>query len=137
MAKTCAQCGKPLSFFQRLGSGNCPECQAEIDRKQAEAAKAEAESRALLEREAAERRYAAALRGEASPDDLRKLESEGYLIAGGRLIVCPVCGHDRFHQQRTLMTTRGATFFNLAWMDQGADTRICQRCAYVLWFARG
>jgi uncharacterized Zn finger protein (UPF0148 family) len=137
MAKTCAQCGKPLSFLQRLGSSNCPECQAEIDRQQAAVAKAEAESRALLEREAAERRYAAALRGEASPDDLRKLESEGYLIAGGRLIVCPICGHDRFHQERTLMNTRGATFFNLAWTDQGADTRICQRCTHVMWFARG
>ena len=137
MAKTCAQCGKPLSFFQRLGSSNCPECQAEIDRKQAEAAKAEAESRARLEREAAERRYAAALRGEAASDDLRRLEVDGYLIAGGRLIVCPICGHDRFHQQRTLMNTRAATFFNLDWADRGADTRICQRCTHVLWFARG
>jgi uncharacterized Zn finger protein (UPF0148 family) len=137
MAKTCAQCGKALSFFQRLGSSNCPDCQAEMDRKQAEAAQAEAASRARLEREAAERRYAAALGGEASPDDVQRLESEGYLIAGGRLIVCPICGHDRFHQQWTLMNTRGATFFNMAWASQGADTRICQRCTHVMWFARG
>jgi uncharacterized Zn finger protein (UPF0148 family) len=137
MAKTCAQCGKTLSFFQGLGSSHCPDCQAEIERKQAEAAAAEAESRARLEREAAERRYAAALRGEASPDDLRRLESDGYLVAGGRLILCPVCGHDRFHQQRTLMNTRGAAFFNMTWADQGADTRICQRCTHVMWFARG
>jgi uncharacterized Zn finger protein (UPF0148 family) len=137
MAKTCDQCGKPLSFFQGLGSGNCPECQAEIERKEAEAAKVQKESRTRLERESAERRYAAALRGEASLDDLRRLESDGYLIAGGRLIVCPVCGHDRFHQQRTLMNTRAATFFNLDWANSGADTRICQRCTHVLWFARG
>jgi len=136
MAKTCAQCGKPLSFLERIGSNSCAECQAEIDHKQAEAAKAESESRARLEQEAAEKRYAAALRGEARPDDLGRLESDGYLIAGGRLIVCPVCGHDRFHQQRTLMNTRTATFFNLDWADSGADTRICQRCAYVMWFAR-
>jgi len=137
MAKTCAQCGKPLSFLQRLGSSNCPECQAEIDRKQAEAAKAEAELQAGLEREAAERRYAAALHGDASSEDLRRLESDGYLIAGGRLIVCPVCGHDRFHQQRTLLNTRAATFFNLDWANRGADTRICQRCTHIIWFARG
>ncbi len=137
MAKTCDRCGKPLSFFQGLGSSNCPDCQVEIDRKQAGAAKAEAESQARQEREAAKRRYAAALRGEASPDDLRRLEAEGYLIAGGRLIVCPICGHDRFHQQRTLMNTRAATFFNLDWADRGADTRICERCTYVMWFARG
>ena len=137
MAKTCAQCGKTLSFFQGLSSSHCPGCQAEIDRKQAEAAAGEAASRARLEREATERRYAAALRGEASPDDLRRLESDGYLVAGGRLILCPVCGHDRFHQQRALMNRRGAAFFNMTWADQGADTRICQRCTHVMWFARG
>ena len=136
VAKTCVQCGQPLSLFQRLGSGHCPECQAEIDRQRAEAAQAEAESRARREREASAKRYAEALRGEASPDDLRQLESEGYLIAGGRLILCPVCGHDRFHQQRTLMNTRAATFFNLDWANSGADTRICQRCTHVMWFAR-
>jgi uncharacterized Zn finger protein (UPF0148 family) len=136
MAKACAQCGKALSFFERVASDCCPECQAEIERKQAEAAKAEAEARDRLEREAAEKRYAAALRGEAPPEDLQRLESDGYLIAGGRLIVCPICGHDEFHEQRTLMNTRSATFFNLDWADRGADTRICQRCAYVMWFAR-
>ncbi|MHB0961113.1 MAG: hypothetical protein ACYC0X_21905 [Pirellulaceae bacterium] len=135
MAKTCARCGKPLSFLQRVGSGNCSECQAEIDRQQAEAAQAEAESRKRQE-QAAAKRYAAAVRGEAPPDDLRRLESEGYLIAGGRLILCPVCGHDRFHQQRTLMNTRAATFFNLDWANSGADKRSCQRCTHVMWFAR-
>jgi uncharacterized Zn finger protein (UPF0148 family) len=132
MAKTCAECGKPLSFFQRLGSSRCPACQAETDRKQAAAAKAEAEARARLEREAAEKRYAAALRGEASADDLRQLESDGYLIAADRLILCPVCGHDRFDQQRRLMTNPIFTT-----IGSGADTRICQRCTHVMWFARG
>ena len=134
--KTCAQCGKPLSFFQRLGSDNCSDCQVEIDRRQAKAAKAAAELRARQEREAKEKRYAQALRGEASQDDLRRLESDGYLIAGGRLIRCPVCGHDRFDQQWTLMNTRAATVFNLDWADSAADTRICQSCTYVMWFAR-
>ena len=80
MAKTCAQCGKPLSFFQRLGSGNCSECQAEIDRQQAEAAMAEAEARARREREAAERARAALREREAAR---RK---------------CPSCGGTRFHK---------------------------------------
>jgi len=136
MAKTCAECGKPLSFFQRLGSSTCPKCQAEADRKQAAAAEAEAEVHARLEQEAAEKRYAAALLGEASQDDLRRLESDGYLIAGERLIRCPVCGHDKFDQQRTLMNTSAATLFNVAWVSGGADTRICRRCTHVMWFAR-
>ena len=113
-----------------------PECQAEADRNQAAAAKAEAEERARLEREAAEKRYAAALRGEASRDDLRQLESDGYLIAGDRLIRCPVCGHDKFDQQRVLMTSRAAAFLNFTWASDGADTRICQRCTHVMLFAR-
>ena len=137
MAKNCVQCGKPLSFFQRLGSYHCSDCQAEIERRQWEAARAEMVSREQREREAVATRYAAALRGEASPDDLRRLEADGYLIAGGRLIRCPVCGHDRFHQQRTLMNTRAATFFKLDWANSGADTRICERCTHVMWFARG
>ena len=137
MSKACTKCGKSLSFFQRLGSSLCPECQAETDRLQAEAAKAEAELRARQEREAAERRYAAALKGEASAADLEQLAADGYLVAGGRLIRCPVCGHDRFHQQRTLMNTRAATFFNMDWANSGADTRICQSCTHVMWFARG
>ncbi|MGA2254858.1 MAG: hypothetical protein ABSG53_09365 [Thermoguttaceae bacterium] len=136
MAKTCAECGKPLSFFERLGSSKCPECQAEADRKQAAAEKAEAEERARLEREAAERRYAAGLEGKASAEDLQRLAADGYLIAAGRLIRCPICGHDRFHQQRVLMTSRAAAFFKFTWASEGADTRICQRCTYVMLFAR-
>lgn len=136
MAKACGKCAKALSFFQRLGSSLCPGCQAEADRLQAEAAKAEADLRARQDREATEKRYAAALRGEASAADLDRLAADGYLIAGGRLIRCPVCGHDQFHQQRTLMNTRAATFFKMDWADSGADTRICQRCTHVMWFAR-
>jgi uncharacterized Zn finger protein (UPF0148 family) len=136
MAKTCSQCGKSLSFFQRLGSDYCPECRAEIDRKEAEAARAEAEERARREHEAAERRYAAALRGEASPDDLSRLEADGYLIAGDRLIRCPICGHDRFSQQQVLLSSRAAAFFNTQWASASADTRTCQRCGHILWFMR-
>jgi hypothetical protein len=34
------------------------------------------------------------------------------------------------------MNTRAATFFNVDWANSGADTRICQRCTHVMWFAR-
>jgi uncharacterized Zn finger protein (UPF0148 family) len=137
MTKVCVRCGTPLSFFQRLGSDHCAACQTAIDRQERKVAEADEQSRAQLEREAAEKRYAAAVNGSASPDELRRLEADGYLIAAGRLIVCPVCGHDRFDQQRTLMNTRAATFLNFDWADGGADTRICQRCTHVMWFARG
>jgi DNA-directed RNA polymerase subunit RPC12/RpoP len=139
MAKTCSQCGKALTFWQGLGASLCPECQVEVPYKQAADAlrKAEAaEEAAQRAREAALRRYEAAVRGEASTDDLKQLEAEGYLIADGRLIRCPICNHDGFHQQRTLMNTRAATFFNLNWANSDADTRICKRCGHVLWFAR-
>ncbi|MFO0952991.1 MAG: hypothetical protein U0835_17925 [Isosphaeraceae bacterium] len=137
MAKACGKCGKALSFFQTLGSGLCPECDAEADRQRVAAARGAAAEQERLEREAADRRYEAAVKGEASSADLKRLDSDGYLIAGGRLVRCPICGHDRFHQQRLLMNTRAATFFNLDWANSGADARICQNCTHVLWFARG
>lgn len=144
MEKSCIHCGKSLSFFQRLSSDICPDCQAEIDRQQSAAEWVESELRPqpvqqkeqVPDPEYEAKRYAAALRGEASSDELQQLEADGYLIAGERLIQCPVCGHDRFHQQRTLMNTRAATFFNVEWANSGADTRICQRCTHVMWFAR-
>jgi hypothetical protein len=80
--KECSQCGKALSFWQGLGSSICPDCRAEADRLQAEAAQAEAATRARREHEAAERRYAAATRGEASAEDLSQLEAEGLRAAG-------------------------------------------------------
>jgi uncharacterized Zn finger protein (UPF0148 family) len=134
--KACSQCGTGLSFWQGLGSTLCPDCRAEADRKQAEVAQAEAEARARRERQEAERRYAAATRGEASAEDLSRLKAEGYLVVGGRLIRCPICGHDRFSQQRTLLSSRAAAFFNMQWASDSADTRICQQCGHMLWFMR-
>jgi hypothetical protein len=111
-------------------------CRAEADRKQAEAAQAEQEQRVQLERAAAARRYNAASRGEASAQDLKQLEADGYLLAGGRLIHCPICGHDRFSQLNVLLSSRAAAFFNTQWASDSADTRTCQGCGYVLWFKR-
>jgi DNA-directed RNA polymerase subunit RPC12/RpoP len=132
----CIKCGKALSLLQRLGSSHCPDCQAEIDLQDAEEQRVAKEKAATEERQATQKRYDAASQGVASEDELLLLAAEGYLIAAGRLIQCPICGHDRFRQQRTLMNTRAMTFLNFDWADSGADTRICQRCSYVLWFAR-
>ena len=137
MVKACAKCGTALSLLQRLATGLCAECRAEADRTRAEAARAEAELRARQEREEQARRYAAALKGEAASADLDQLAADGHLVVGGRLILCPVCGHDRFHQQRLILNTRAATFLNLDWAISGVDARVCRRCAYVMWFALG
>jgi DNA-directed RNA polymerase subunit RPC12/RpoP len=134
--KACSQCGKALSFWQGLGSSVCPDCRAEADRRQVEAAQVEAEARRRQERDAAEPRYAAAIRGEASAEDLSKLEAEGYVVAGGRLIRCPICGHDRFSQRQTLLSSRAAAFFNVEVFSDSADTRICEKCGHILWFMR-
>ncbi|HQR07307.1 MAG TPA: hypothetical protein PLN21_10825 [Gemmatales bacterium] len=135
-------------------SGVCQKCnaveaksRAETERKAKEARKAqelhelslkrEAEAlRLQLEEEEAGKKYLAARRGEASQNDLRKYEAEGYLIAGSKLIECPVCGHNRFHSKRIMMNTQLATVLHIDWSDNTADTRICKNCSHVLWFAR-
>ena len=107
---TCAKCGRETSFWARsLGSGLCPDCQ-----QQADAARA-----AQVQRETE-----------------RQRELEETIVIGGKRIACPICGHDRFSKQRTLMNTRGATFLNVDWMDAGAETCICHECGYVLWFRK-
>ncbi len=124
----CSECGKELSFLQRFGSGLCAECQANADRKQAEAEKAEAKQQT-------QRRCDAAARGEASAEDILELEAEGYLIAHGRLIHCPLCGHDRFSQREALLVSRTAAFFGAEAWSGAADARICEQCRHILWFA--
>jgi DNA-directed RNA polymerase subunit RPC12/RpoP len=62
-------------------------------------------------------------------------EKEGQsLEVGGREVPCPVCGHDRFWKRKSLMNTRGATFFGLDWADQAATNYVCGECGHVLWF---
>jgi DNA-directed RNA polymerase subunit RPC12/RpoP len=75
--KTCQDCGKELSFWQRLGSGRCAACQGEADRKQEEA-------RQLAARQAEERRR---VEGEKERQALQiRLELRSK---------CPVCGSRR------------------------------------------
>jgi hypothetical protein len=82
------------------------------------------------------RRCAAASRGEASAEELELLRADGYLIAGGRLVRCPICGHDRFSQRRAVLSGRAAAFWNMQWAGDSAETQTCQSCGHVLWFMR-
>jgi hypothetical protein len=52
----------------------------------------------------------------------------------GRRLVCPVCQGERFTTRRTLLNTRGATFFGLDWANRNATNHICGRCGYIFWF---
>lgn len=56
------------------------------------------------------------------------------VIKAGYTLICPVCNHDRFWSRKTQMNTRGATFFNLDWLNKNATNYICDRCSYIFWF---
>ncbi len=59
------------------------------------------------------------------------------LIVEGKVIICPVCKHDKFWLRKTLMNTRAASFFSFDWLNKTSDCQICDRCGHVLWFFRG
>jgi predicted nucleic-acid-binding Zn-ribbon protein len=122
--------------MERIFSNLCEKCHAAQVREESKIALAEIERREKAFKDLKAKRYSAAIRGKCPPEDLKQLENEGYLVAGGRLIRCPVCDHDRFDEQEILMNTRGATFLGFDWLNNGADARICERCKYVMWFAR-
>lgn len=113
----CPKCGQRTTIWSRdLGSGHCKSCQqadaVERTREQQERAR-EQEEQARMQQEEAEK-----------------------VMVDGKTIECPICGHGRFGKQETLMSTRGATFMNMDWMNAGALTCICKRCGHVLWFRR-
>jgi hypothetical protein len=115
--KTCPKCGQPTSLWSRdLSSGACRQCQQAEAKRRAEEAKERAE--------------------EAKQTAEREREREESILIGDKKVACPICGHDRFSKQETLMNTRAATFFNMNWMNAGAETCICRRCGYVLWFRK-
>jgi hypothetical protein len=47
---------------------------------------------------------------------------------------CPICGGTEFSKRTSLLNSRGLTFLNLDWSNQGAINYICERCGYILWF---
>jgi hypothetical protein len=56
------------------------------------------------------------------------------VTVGERPLLCMVCGHDRYHDQKSLLNTRAGEFFNMAWTDKAAKNYICARCGYIHWF---
>jgi predicted nucleic-acid-binding Zn-ribbon protein len=47
---------------------------------------------------------------------------------------CPICGHNKFYTRKSLLNTRGLTFFNLDWANKYAMNHICENCGYIYWF---
>ncbi len=55
-------------------------------------------------------------------------------IINGNTLECPVCKNDTFWMRKTLMNTKGMTFFKLDWANKEAQNYICDSCGYVHWF---
>ncbi|PHR60621.1 MAG: hypothetical protein COA43_05570 [Robiginitomaculum sp.] len=47
---------------------------------------------------------------------------------------CTVCGHDEFSTRKTLLNTKGLTFFGLDWANEEALNYICSSCGFIHWF---
>ena len=54
----------------------------------------------------------------------------------GKLIVCPLCGHNQFDQGSALLNTPGMTFFGLDWANRTAAILACKQCGRLEWFLR-
>jgi hypothetical protein len=52
----------------------------------------------------------------------------------GRRLVCPICAGETFVERRSLLNTRGFTFFGLDWANRTAVNYICATCGYIMWF---
>jgi hypothetical protein len=69
--------------------------------------------------------------------DFQELKQDDGTIAvklDGKLLKCPVCDNDRYHERGSLMNSRGGEFFGFAWADDKATNFICTKCRYVYWF---
>lgn len=60
--------------------------------------------------------------------------SKFYQVAG-KPVQCPHCDHTLFDRRKILLNTRGATFFNFDWLNQGATVLTCEKCGRLEWFA--
>ena len=59
-----------------------------------------------------------------------------YSLLGEVPFKCTCCGNDYFQKGSALLNTRGATFFNLDWLNQSATTLMCTNCTYIHWFGK-
>lgn len=65
---------------------------------------------------------------------MSKKDQAGEIIIKDKKLVCPVCGHTNFYTRKSLLNTRGLTFFNLDWANRDAMNHICESCGYIYWF---
>jgi ribosomal protein S27AE len=65
---------------------------------------------------------------------MKKGKQAEELIIENRKINCPLCGHDQFWTRRTLLNTRGASFFSFDWLNRDAVNKVCDNCGHMLWF---
>jgi hypothetical protein len=63
-------------------------------------------------------------------------QAEEVRILDGVLLKCSICQHDRFNSRRAMLNTKGATFFQVEWLNRNADCHVCDRCGFVHWFLR-
>jgi len=56
--------------------------------------------------------------------------------AAGKPVRCTHCGGQEFDRRDVLMNTRGATFFNLDWLNRKAVALACRQCGRIEWFAK-
>jgi predicted nucleic-acid-binding Zn-ribbon protein len=61
--------------------------------------------------------------------------SNTYQVAG-KQVHCAHCGQTEFESRKILLNTRGATLFNVDWLNKGATTLTCQHCSHIEWFAQ-
>lgn len=61
--------------------------------------------------------------------------SSTHFTAAGKPVRCPHCGGMEFDRKDVLMNTRGATFFNLDWLNRKAVALTCKQCSRIEWFA--
>ena len=57
-----------------------------------------------------------------------------HFTLAGKSVRCPHCEHTEFEAREILLNTRTATFFGCDWLNRGATTLTCKRCAHIEWF---
>lgn len=55
-------------------------------------------------------------------------------VAGGVPLACAHCKGDLLRERRVLLNTRGMSFLNLNWLNQGAHAMECAHCGLVQLF---
>ena len=55
---------------------------------------------------------------------------------GGKSIICPQCGQNKFDEGTALLNTPGMTFFGLDWANRTTTILACRGCGRIEWFLR-